>query len=64
VLPGLTACEAGTRLAEAQRFVAAGTSSVTISVGVVQCHAGESADALVARADRALYISRGSERQT
>jgi diguanylate cyclase (GGDEF)-like protein len=64
VLPGLTACEAGIRLAEAQRFVAAGTSSVTISVGVVECQAGDSADALVARADRALYVSRGREPQT
>jgi diguanylate cyclase (GGDEF)-like protein len=59
VLPGLTAAEAERRLQQARRDLARGPAGLGISVGVAERHAGESVEDLVARADRALYLSRG-----
>jgi diguanylate cyclase (GGDEF)-like protein len=59
VLPGLTEPEASRRLQQVRGFLAAGVHGLTISVGIAERHSGETIDALVGRADRALYVSRG-----
>ncbi|MCA1712716.1 MAG: GGDEF domain-containing protein [Actinobacteria bacterium] len=59
LLPGLRRDEADRRLLEARRALARGHDPLSISVGVAERHAGETAEELVARADRALYLSRG-----
>lgn len=61
VLPGLHRRDATSRLDQASDFLAAGDQGITISFGVAEWMPGETIDALVARADRALYVSRGRE---
>ena len=39
-----------------------GTVTITISVGVVLCDTGESSDALVTRADQAMYAAKRAGR--
>ncbi len=59
VLPAATRDQAVTRLLQARQALLQGPQRTSISLGVVERHAGEAADALVARADEALYRSRG-----
>lgn len=59
VLPSVTRNEALRRLEQAQSALREATPPVSISLGVVERHAGESVDALVGRADAELYASRG-----
>lgn len=59
VLPGLTAREAERRMQQARRDLALAADALGISIGVAERRAGETTDELVARADRALYLSRG-----
>lgn len=59
VLPSAVRGEAVSRLLDAREALLADPAHVSISLGVVERHAGESADQLVRRADDALYRSRG-----
>lgn len=58
VMPGMTEEEAAYRLSQAKKELAADPQELSISVGVAQWRPGEPADALIARADAALYRSR------
>ena len=58
VLPGLTQDETARRLAQARRMIAAECPGLTISIGIAERRPCEDADAIVSRADRALYVSR------
>jgi diguanylate cyclase (GGDEF)-like protein len=62
VLPSVTHDEAVRRLEQARASLLAEPGAFSISLGVVERHAGESCDELVARADAALYRSRGRHR--
>jgi diguanylate cyclase (GGDEF)-like protein len=59
VLPGLSEDEAVRRLEQAHAFLAAADDEISISFGVAAWCPGEDADDYVARADHALYMSRG-----
>lgn len=58
VLPGVTEAEAAYRLEQAKKELSTGPEDLSISVGIAEWQAGDTADALVARADAALYCSR------
>jgi diguanylate cyclase (GGDEF)-like protein len=72
VLDGIDGPTAATTIADKVRSVCSqpvttptGTVATTLSVGVVLRQAGESSDALIARADRAMYAAkRGGRNQT
>lgn len=59
VLPAATREQAVLRLLQARDALLQAPGRTSISLGVVERRPGESADALVARADAALYRSRG-----
>lgn len=59
VLPGLTQPQAVLRLEQARTWLAAAPGSPRVSVGVAERQERETLESLVARADRALYLSRG-----
>lgn len=59
VLPGLREKEAVRRLEQARAALARGAGNISISTGVEERRGGETVEALVARADAALYASRG-----
>ena len=60
VLPGLAIEEAATRFDALQAELATGSVPVSVSVGLVEWRPGETSDALLARADAAMYGVRGS----
>lgn len=59
VLPGVREGETVRRMQQVRSSLAAGERGLKISVGTAERRTGENADALVARADRELYLSRG-----
>ena len=59
VLPGLREEEAVRRIDQARAVLARGVESISISAGIEERRAGETVEALVARADATLYESRG-----
>lgn len=59
VLPAATREQAVARLLQAREALLRSPGRTSISLGVVERHAGETAEVLVARADAALYRSRG-----
>lgn len=62
LLPGVVAAEAATRLNQVRDFLRAGAEQLSISIGIAQFQLGETVDALVGRADRALYGERAARR--
>jgi diguanylate cyclase (GGDEF)-like protein len=62
LLPGVCQDEAERRVRHVQRVLEGGAEGLTVSMGVAERHAGESAAELVARADAALYRKRASRR--
>ena len=63
VLPAVTREDAVRRMVDVRHVLLASPARTSISLGVVERHAGETAEALVARADEALYRSRGRGRE-
>ena len=59
ILPGLTRPQAELRLEQARARMAEAPGSPRVSVGIAERCDREAADSLVARADQALYVSRG-----
>lgn len=59
ILPAVTRDAAVGRMVDVRQALLAAPARYSISLGVVERHAGEAADALVARADEALYRARG-----
>ena len=62
VLPGFAIEEAATRFDALQAELATGSVPVSVSVGLVEWRPGETSDAVLARADAAMYRLRESSR--
>ena len=64
VLPGVREEEAVRRIGQAREVLARGPDAISISAGIEERRDGETVEALVGRADAALYESRGRHLRT